>query len=250
MCRPNCVAARSLDKAAQAGSVVARRAPSALLDTGRRSACGRCLDSQAWHCASACGWASTAWMPSSEWLGRRRVWRTSRLTAPTPCVGVCRNRSSERVTTPSVEFSPPTTPYWALPAAVAWKTSSKLAQYIRSAAPPKKPIAACSQKVPCGPSTATRCGDSSARQADMISRQMAATCGLLSGPGLVVWIFFYHLRDTVGVKKGRAFALFDLAHPLGHQGPLVQQREQLLVDMVDLPAQAAQARQIFSLCPL
>jgi hypothetical protein len=32
------------------------------------------------------------------------------------------------VTTPSVEFSTPTTPYWALPAAVAWNTSSKLAQ--------------------------------------------------------------------------------------------------------------------------
>src|SRR5450830_1391650 len=202
MCRPNRVAARSLARPAQAGLVAARRAPSALLDTGRRSACGRCLDSQAWHWASACGWASTASIPSSEALWRSRLCRTSRLTSPITWVGVCRNRSSERVTTPSTEFSTPTTPYWALPAAVAWNTSSKLAQYIRSAAPPKNSMAACSQKVPAGPSTATRCGDSRARQADMISRQMAATCSSLSGPGLAVLIFSITWATRSGRKKG------------------------------------------------
>src|SRR5450830_199736 len=202
MCRPNRVAARSLARPAQAGLVAARRAPSALLDTGRRSACGRCLDSQAWHWASACGWASTASIPSSEALWRSRLCRTSRLTSPITWVGVCRDRSSERVTTPSTEFSTPTTPYWALPAAVAWNTSSKLAQYIRSAAPPKNSMAACSQKVPAGPSTATRCGDSRARQADMISRQMAATCSSLSGPGLAVLIFSITWATRSGRKKG------------------------------------------------
>ena len=202
MCRPNWVAARSLARPAQAGLVVARRAPSALLDTGRRSALGRCLDSQAWHCASACGWASTTSTPSSELLVRSRLWRTSRLTSPTTWVGVCRNRSSERVTTPSTEFSTPTTPYWALPPAVAWKTSSKLAQYTRSAAPPKNSMAACSQKVPAGPSTATRWGDSSARQADMISRHTAATCGPFSGPWLAFWIFSITWATRSGRKKG------------------------------------------------
>lgn len=107
--------------------------------------------------------------------------------------------SSERVTTPSLEFSTPTTPYCALPAAVAWNTSSKLLQYIRSAAPPKYSMAACSQNVPSGPSTATRWGDSSARQADMISRQMADTCAPLSGPGLALVIF----SITWATRSGR-----------------------------------------------
>jgi len=101
-----------------------------------------------------------------------------------------------------VEFSTPTTPNCALPAAVAWNTSSKVAQYIRSAAPPKNSIAACSQKVPSGPSTATRCGASSARQADMISRQIAATCGPLSGPGLAFCIFSMTCATRSGRKNG------------------------------------------------
>ena len=42
--------------------------------------------------------------------------------------GVVRNRSSERVTTPSLEFSTGTTPKSAAPALVAWNTSSALAQ--------------------------------------------------------------------------------------------------------------------------
>ena len=79
----------------------------------------------------------------------------------------------------------PTTPNCAVPAAVAWKTSSKLLQYTRLTALPKYSMAACSQNVPCGPSTATRGGTSSARQADMISRQMLATWSLSSGPVLL-----------------------------------------------------------------
>jgi hypothetical protein len=101
-----------------------------------------------------------------------------------------------------LEFSTPTTPYCALPAAVAWKTSSKLLQYIRSAAPPKYWMAASSQKVPAGPSTATRWGDSSARQADMISRQMAETWAFLSGPVLADSIFWITWATRSGRKKG------------------------------------------------
>lgn len=71
------------------------------------------LEAEAWGCAN------TASMLSRELVVRSRLWRTSKLTSPTTWVGVCRNMSSERVTTPSVEFSTPTTPYWALPAAVA-----------------------------------------------------------------------------------------------------------------------------------
>ena len=56
MCKPYWLAARSLAMAAQLGLPVAKRAPSALLATARRSTLGRCLVSQSWHCAKACGW--------------------------------------------------------------------------------------------------------------------------------------------------------------------------------------------------
>jgi len=72
------------------------------------------------------------------------------------CTGDCKNRSSERETAPSVEFSTGTTPNWAEPAAVARKTSSMLAQGMASMLEPKKPKAACSLKVPLGPKNATR----------------------------------------------------------------------------------------------
>jgi hypothetical protein len=52
---------------------------------------------------------------------------------------------------PSVEFSMGTTPYWALPAAVARNTSSMLPQGMRSMLEPKNCRAACSLKVPAGP---------------------------------------------------------------------------------------------------
>ena len=41
------------------------------LEAARRSALGRCVPSQPWHWARACGWASTTSMPRSRW------WRTS-----------------------------------------------------------------------------------------------------------------------------------------------------------------------------
>src|SRR3990167_2862343 len=67
-------------------------------------------------------------------------------------------------------------------------------------------MAACSQNVPCGPSTATRCGASSARQADMISRQMEATCWLSNGPWLAAWIFSMTWATRSGRKKGEPSA--------------------------------------------
>ena len=51
-----------------------------------------------------------------------------KLTSPTTCTGERKNKSRERATTPSLVFSMPTTPNCAAPAAVAWNTSSKLAQ--------------------------------------------------------------------------------------------------------------------------
>ena len=65
--------------------------------------------------------------------------------------GSVRNKSSERATTPSVEFSTGTTPKSAAPAAVVRNTSSMLAQGTRTIDEPKKPSAASSLKVPAGP---------------------------------------------------------------------------------------------------
>ena len=65
--------------------------------------------------------------------------------------GVVRNRSSERVTTPSVEFSTGTMPKSAEPATVLCSTSSKVAQGTLTMEEPKKPSAASSLKVPAGP---------------------------------------------------------------------------------------------------
>ena len=67
-------------------------------------------------------------------------------------------------------------------------------------------MAACSQNVPTGPSTATRCGASRAKQADMISRQMAATCWFFSGPGLSDWIFSSTCATRSGRKNGEPSA--------------------------------------------
>ncbi len=64
-------------------------------------------------------------MPSTL---RSRLWRTYRLVSPTIDSGVVRNRSSERATTPSVEFSTGTTPKSAAPPLAARKTSSMLPQ--------------------------------------------------------------------------------------------------------------------------
>ena len=99
--------------------------------------------------------------------------------------GVVRKRSSDRATTPSEEFSTGTTPKSAAPAAVARKTSSMLTQSTLTIDEPKYPRAACSLNVPAGPRKATRLGVSSARQADMISRQTGATLSVINGPVLI-----------------------------------------------------------------
>ena len=166
------------------GCVAARRAPSALLETARRSAFGRCLASQVWHCASACGWASTTSMPSSELLlaqqvvahqqadfaddVQRRVQEQVERARDHAFGGVLDADHAELRRCPR--------PWRGTPRR-SWRSSIRSMPRRRNTR-----CAACSQKVPAGPSTATRCGDSSARQADMISRQMAATCWPFSGP--------------------------------------------------------------------
>ncbi len=65
--------------------------------------------------------------------------------------GVVRNRSSERATTPSVEFSTGTTPKSAAPAVAVRNTSSMLAHCTCTMEEPKYAKAASSLKVPAGP---------------------------------------------------------------------------------------------------
>jgi hypothetical protein len=67
-------------------------------------------------------------MPSKLLLWRSKLCRTIKLISPITCTGERKNKSRDLATTPSVEFSMPTTPNCAVPAAVAWNTSSKLLQ--------------------------------------------------------------------------------------------------------------------------
>ena len=76
-------------------------------------------------------------MLDSDGSRRSRLWRTNRLVSPTMNSGECSSRSSERATTPSVEFSTGTTPKSAAPAVVLRNTSSMLVQGTRSIDAPK-----------------------------------------------------------------------------------------------------------------
>ena len=102
-------------------SPAARRAPSALLATGRRSACGRCSDSQPWHCASACGCAQTA-DALERILAAQRVVAHQQAGLADDEQGRGQEQVERRVTTPSVEFSTGTMPKSAEPATVLCST--------------------------------------------------------------------------------------------------------------------------------
>jgi hypothetical protein len=57
----------------------------------------------------------------------------------------------------------------------------------------------------------------------MISRQIAATCSFLSGPGLALVRLVDDLGHAVGPEERGALGALDLAHLLGHAGALVEQ---------------------------
>ena len=96
--------------------------------------------------------------------------------------GVASSRSSVRLTAPSLEFSSGTMPTSAAPASVARNTSSSVAQGSPVTLVPNCLCIAVSEKVPAGPRKATVSGRSSARQADMISRNTFASAAADSGP--------------------------------------------------------------------
>jgi len=135
------------------------------------------------------------------------------------------------VTTPSTEFSTPTTPNCTLPEAVAWNTSS--AEIL------DRRLLAEGARRP-------QHGHALGRFERQAGRHDFAPDGgdmrALERPRVGASDFFDHLRHAVGAEEGGAFAFLDLADTLGHQGALVQQGEQLLVDVVDLDAQAGQFR--------
>ena len=81
---------------------------------------------------------------------------------------------------------------------------------------------------------------SSARHDDMISRQTWAMPSALIGPGLRVLQAADHLRLALRTEHGRALLPLDLADFERQRGALVEQREQLGVDGVDLGAELRQ----------
>src|SRR3989344_4495409 len=233
-CRPYCVAARSLASAATAGLAAASRAPSALLETATRSASGRFWLNQPWHWARACGCAQTWVMPARSGVTRSRLWVTSRLVSPMMVSGDCKSRSSERATTPSVEFSMGSTPKSAEPETVARQTSSMLGQGSGSvggagavgggvlragggggAGGPEEGHALARPARPAGGHDLAPDGR------DAVGRHRAGVAGLDAVDDLGL---------AVRAEDGRAIDLLDLAHGLGQPGTLVQQRQQLLVD--------------------
>ncbi len=80
-----------------------------------------------------------------------RLWCTRSAISPLIFSDVCRNRSSVRDTTPSVEFSTGTTPQSTVPDSAARNTSSMLGHGIGWISWPKCAITACSVNVPVGP---------------------------------------------------------------------------------------------------
>ncbi len=86
------------------------------------------------------------------------------------------------LTAPSVVFSTGTTPKAARPRSTSSKTSTIVRTGRKSTAAPKCVMAAWWVKVACGPKYATVRGPSSARDADRISRQIAARLSAVSGP--------------------------------------------------------------------
>jgi hypothetical protein len=123
-------------------------------------------------------------------------------------------------------------------ASTSRKTSSIEICGIRRAAWPKCLVAALSEKVPSGPRKAMPSGCSSDRQADITSRKNQVTLSFDSGPGFILLDPLQHLRLTLrAVNETRlTMARLDLADLLRQPGTLVQQRQQLPVEAVDLLA--------------
>ena len=168
------------------------------------------------------------------------MWRISRLTSPTTWQGVCRNRSSERVTTPSVYVLDPDD---AELRAAAGRRVEDLVE-----------VGAVGH---VGRATEVLEGGLLAEGADRAEhgdalrglqrqagghdrRDTASTCSAFSGPGLAARDLVDDLGHAVRAEEGRAFGALDLADLLGDAGALVQQFQQLLVQAVDLVAQREQ----------
>ena len=85
------------------------------------------------------------------------------------------------------------------------------------------------------------CGVSSARHADMISRQIGATLSVCSGPGLAPCRPSITCASRSGRNTARAFGRLSSPTSLRQRGAAVQQRQQLAVDRVDAIAQCLQS---------
>ena len=149
----------------------------------------------------------------SESVLRSRLWRTNRLVSPMMNSGVCRNRSSERATTPSVRVLDRHDAE--VGRARRWcvrNTSSMLAQGTRSIDEPKKPSAASSLKVPAGPEVGHARGrlQRAAGRHDLAPDRRHAVAPA-AGPALTRLQAVDDLRLAFGPEDHRALALLDLA---------------------------------------
>ncbi len=127
-------------------------------DTARRSAPGRCLASQVWHCAQRhAGAPARPRCPRASCSSAAGWWRNQQAHfADHMRRRMQEQGSSERVTTPlGGVLHADHAVLGAAGCPSRERTSSKLAQWIRSAAPPKYSTAALlAERVPSGPSTA------------------------------------------------------------------------------------------------
>ena len=147
-----------------------------------------------------------------------------------------RNRSSERVTTPSVEFSTGTTPKSAAPALVAWNTSSAGAGHAddRGAEVAERGLLAeRAGRAEVG--DARRRLQRAAGRHDLAPDRRHAL--VLSGPGVACLQAVDDLRPRARGETPASLRALELADALREPARRLSSAEQLAVERVDLRAQ-------------
>ena len=164
-------------------------------------------------------------MPSSELIWRSRLWRISRLISPTTCTGERRNRSSDRVTTPSVEFSIPE-PRRTARCRRRWRGTlrqsccNKSGRQLLPKNSMRRLFAEGTLRAQYG--HALRRFQCQAGRHDF-APDREATCWFSNGPWLASCIFSHHLGHAVWAKKRRTLFAFEFADFFCHVGALVDQ---------------------------
>ncbi len=145
------------------------------------------------------------------------------------------------MTTPSVEFSTPTTPYSRAAGGrgVEDLVEGRAIDQVGGAAE------VLDRRLLAEGAFGAEHGDALRRLERQAGRHDLAPDGRhvqrLERPAVALLHLLDHLRHAIGAEVGRAFALLDLADLLGDVRAAVQQVEQLLVERIDLHAQIGEA---------